>query len=170
MFDNQAKTLRSEPRLPFAPVLSPKDSSKESDPTGDESCPAFGYLRDARDRALALQLRFRDGNSDWFSYSLLSSWRHNPSVGLLLKFTGDLIALVLIRGSNFDAMVNQSSVNLTDRGLQSHRITFIREMDEEELRKVGKGEPTIDRIEVGEFESNEQLREWLQQKAAAFLR
>ena len=62
------------------------------------------------------------------------------------------------RGSNLDALVNQS-VNLTDRGLQRHRITYVREMDEQELRRVGEEGPTIDRIEIAEFESQEELRE-----------
>src|SRR5271168_286462 len=111
---------------------------KDGEPVseGEEGeCPAFGYLRGLNARALAVEFRFRDGNSEWHSYSLLSSWRHNPSVGLLLKFTGDVVTLVFIRGSNLDALVNQA-VNLTDRGFQRHRITFVREMDEDELRKT----------------------------------
>jgi hypothetical protein len=51
------------------------------------------------------------------------------------------------------------AVTLTDRGLQRHRILWVREMDEQELRQVGQRGPTIDRIEVAEFESQEELRE-----------
>jgi hypothetical protein len=76
---------------------------------------------------------------------------------------------VLIRGSNLGAPVN-NSVNLTDRGLQRHRIVWVREMDDLELRRAGKGEPTIDRIEVAECESNEAVTEWLNQHAPAFVR
>ncbi len=115
-------------------------------------------------------MRFRNGNSEWFPYSLLGPWRYNPSAGLLLKFTGDLVTLVLIRGSNLNAPVNQDAINLTNRGLQRHRITWIREMDEEELRRVGEGGPTIDRIEVAEFESQEQLNQWLKKNGPAFVR
>ena len=140
------------------------------DKAEEESCRAFGYLRGLHERALALELRFRTGNSEWFPYSWLGPWRHNPSVGLLLKFTGDVVSLVLIRGSNLDALVNDSGVNLTDRGLQRHRIVWIREMDEEELRKAGEGEPTIDAIEVAEFDSQEEQRAWLEKYAPAFLR
>ena len=78
------------------------------------------------------------------------------------------MTLVLIRGSNLDALVKQS-VNLTDRGFQRHRILWVREMDEAELRKAGKGEPTIDRIEVAEFESHEELQEWLKKTAPSFV-
>ena len=66
------------------------------------------------------------------------SWQFNPSAGLLLKFTGDVVTLVLIRGSNLDALVKDGAINLTDRGFQRHRIIWVREMDEEELRKVGE--------------------------------
>jgi len=160
---------RRNPHLDSLAGRLPKaDDHKEKDE--EESCPAFGYLRGIRERALAIELRFRNGNSEWFPYAWLGPWRHDPSVGLLLKFTGDMVTLVLIRGSNLDALVNQSGVNLTDRGLQRHRIVWIREMEEEELRKAKQGEPTIDRIEVAEFESQQEMRAWLNKVAAVFVR
>src|SRR5262249_1682251 len=102
-------------------------------------------------------------------YSLLGPWRFNPSVGLLLRYSGDNVTLVLIRGSNLDAVVNDS-VNLTDRGFQRHRILAVREMDEGALQSARKGEPTIDRIDIGELESAEEQRVWLAKLAPAFLR
>ncbi len=136
-----------------------------------ESCAAFGFMRGLEQRAVSVEFRFRDGNSDGFSYSLLGAWRHNPSVGLLLKFSGgDALTYVLIRGSNLDALLEGKEINLTDRGFQRHRITFVREMDEEELQKAGQGEPTIDRIEVGEFDSHEADEEWLKALAPGFVR
>jgi hypothetical protein len=157
------------PYLASAPGRLPMDRDKEKDDAPEESCPAFGYLRGLHDRALAIELRFRNGNRDYFSYSHLASWRYNPSVGLLLKFTDDLVTFVLIRGSHLDALVKQS-VNLTDRGFQRHRILWVREMDEMQLQRAGKGEPMIDRIEVAEFETQEEQRAWLQKAAPAFLR
>jgi hypothetical protein len=147
----------------------PKEQQAEKDAPEEESCPAFGYLRGIKDRALAVEFRLRDGNSEWYSYSLLASWQHNPSAGLLLKFTGDVVTLVLIHGSNLGAVLPERGINLTDRGLQRQRITFVREMDDAELRRSGRGEPTIDCIEVAEFESQEELREWLKKNAPAFL-
>jgi hypothetical protein len=141
----------------------------EKEDDDEEMCPAFCSLRGIRDRALALELQFRDGNREWLSYSLLASFRHNPSVGLLLKFTSDLVSLVLIRGSNLDLPVGQNGIHLTG-GLQRHRITRVREMDEEELRKAGDGEPTIDRIEVAEFETQEEVQAWLKKVAPVFVR
>lgn len=136
----------------------------------EESCPAFGFLRGLDARALAVEFRLRTGDSEWFAYSCLASWRFNPSVGLLLKFTSDVASLVLIQGSNLEAPVAQAQVNLTDRGLQRHRIVSIREMDEDELRKARKGEPTIDRIDIAEFETVQEQREWLKARAPAFVR
>ena len=135
-----------------------------------DACPAFGYLRGTRDRALALELRFRDGDSEWLPYSHLTGWRYNPSVGLLLKYTADLVTLVLIRGSNLDAAVGTGAVNLTDQGLPRHRVLWVREMDEGELRAVGDRGPTIDSIEVAEFESHQALTEWLGKTAPVFCR
>jgi hypothetical protein len=112
----------------------------------EESCPAYGFLWGLHERALALRFVFRSGNSACLSYSLLALWEFNPSAGLLLKFTGgDLVTLVAVHCSNLDALVN-GSVNLTDRGLARHRITYVREMDEDELRKVGEGGPHRRRV------------------------
>lgn len=135
-----------------------------------DACLAFGYLRTPRERALALELRFRDGDSECLSYAHLVGWRFNPSVGLLLKYTADLVTLVLIRGSNLDAPVGSGEINLTDRGLQRHRVLWIREMDEGELRAMGDRGPTIDRIDVAEFESHADLKDWLKSQAPVFLR
>jgi hypothetical protein len=139
-------------------------------PGEEGSCCAFGFLRGLDARALAVEFRSRTGNSDWFAYSCLVWWRFNPSAGLLLKFTtGDGVSLVLIHGSNLDAPVGGASVNLTYRGFQRHRILWVREMDEDELRRAGKGEPTVDRIDVAAFDSQEKLREWVSQMAPAFV-
>ena len=48
-------------------------------------------------------------------------------------------------------------MTLMDRGLQRHRITFVREMDEDELRKAEENEPTIDSIEMAECETQEEV-------------
>ena len=69
--------------------------------------------------------------------------------------------LVLIRGSNLDRPLNEGSINLTHAGLQRHRVLWVREMNEEECRQVGEKGPTIDSIEVAEFETHSDLKEWL---------
>jgi hypothetical protein len=128
------------------------------------------YLRGIRERADAVQFRFKNGDSSWFPYSSLGNWKYNPSEGLLLKFSGDVVYLVLIQGSNLDKPLSDSNTNLTTSGLQRHRIVWMREMTEEEIRQVGDTAPTIDRIEVAEFESQAALKEWLSKNAPAFVR
>lgn len=123
-------------------------------------CRAFGHLRGLQDKALAVRFIFRDGRCVCLPYSSLGPWGHRPSAGLLAKFTGDLAVLVLIRGSNLEAPVSGAAVNLTDRGLQRHRIVWVKECDEDDLRRAGEGEPTVDRIEVVAFGSQEKLSGW----------
>jgi hypothetical protein len=158
-------------RNPPPPGRSGILQSKEADAEESEvSRRAFGYLRGIRDHSAAVEFRFRDGNSMWFPYSWLGTWRYNPSEGLLLKFSGDLVYLVLIRGSNLDRPLKEGAVTLIHAGFQRHRLVWVREMTEEEIRLVGETEPTIDSIEVAEFESHAALKEWLSKKAPEFLR
>jgi hypothetical protein len=65
-------------------------------------------------------------------------------------------------------LINESSINLTHGGLQRHRVLWLREMSEEGIRQVGETGPTIDSIEVAEFESHDALKQWLSKKASAF--
>jgi hypothetical protein len=131
---------------------------------------AFGYLRGIRDAAAAVEFRFRDGNSRWFNYAWLGTWQYNPSDGLLLRFTGDLVYLVLIKGSNLDKPLTEGAINLTHAGLQRHRVVWVREMSEEEIRQVGETAPTIDSIDVAVFESNDELKKWVSTHAPGFTR
>jgi hypothetical protein len=136
---------------------------------GEGACAAFGYLRGIKDSAYSIEFRFSDGNSTWFPYSWLGNWTFNPSEGLLLKFSGDLVYLVLIRGSNLDKPLPEGSVNLTRAGLQRQRVIWLREMSEDDIRSIGEDGPTIDRIEVAQFESHQELKDWLSERAPGFL-
>jgi hypothetical protein len=147
----------------------PVPPSKDGDGGGEDSCAAFGYLRGIRDSSASVEFRLRSGNSMWFPYSWLGPWRYNPSEGLLLKFSGDVVYLVLIRGSNLDKPLADGSINLTRAGLQRHRVLWVREMTDEEIERVGDTGPTIDSILIGEFTDHESRREWLKANAPAFL-
>jgi hypothetical protein len=136
----------------------------------EASCNAFGYLRGLREHSAAVELRFRSGNSMWFPYSWLGTWQFNPSEGLLLKFAGDVVYLVLIRGSNIDKPLAEGVINLTHAGLQRHRVMWIREMSNYEICAVGGTAPTIDSIKVAEFESHADLNAWLTKHAPEFSR
>src|SRR5438105_4358655 len=144
--------LHAEGKPPLAP--------KKEDAEEEISCGAFGYLRGIRDLPGSVEFRFRDGNSIWFPYGWLGPWKYNPSVGLLLKFSGDQIYLVLLRGSNLDKPLNEGAINLTTGGLQRNRVVWIREMPEADIRQVGDSGPTVDRIQIGEFDSQAAQQEW----------
>jgi hypothetical protein len=154
---------------PAGPASAAPTKEAEAE-AGESSCGAFGYLRGLRDQSAALELRFRNGNSTWFPYTWMGNWQYNPSDGLLLKFTGDLVYIVLIRGSNLDRPLNEGAINLTHAGLQRHRVLWIREMSRYEICAIGGHAPTIDSIEVAEFESNAALQEWLGEHAPEFVR
>jgi hypothetical protein len=57
----------------------------------------------------------------------------------------------------------------TKGALSTELLFWIREMGDEEIRQVGDAGPTIDSIKVQEFESNAEHKEWLKQRAPAFL-
>ena len=163
---HQDRYRRNPPPAGLNAILQSKETEPEQ---GEASCGAFGYLRGIRDQSAAVEFRFRDGNSMWFPYNWLGTWQYNPSEGLLLKFSGDLVYLVLIRGSNLNKPLNEGAIDLTHAGLQRHRVLWVREMSEEETRQVGEKGPTIDSIQVAEFESHDALKEWVRKKAPAFL-
>jgi hypothetical protein len=128
----------------------------------EDTCGAFGYLRGIRERALSIEFRFADGNSEAFPYSWLGPVKYNPSAGMLIKFVGDLVYLVLIEGSNLNALVNET-VNLYDRGIQRHRISWVREMTRPEQERTGEGEPSVERIRIVSHRPDDEPKgaEWL---------
>jgi hypothetical protein len=171
MHDDRTPTYQERLRGILHPERSPSGPAKADADADvvDDSYPAFGYLRGIRDSSSAIEFRFRDGSCTYFPYSALGMWKYDPSEGLILKFGGDLYYLVLIRGSNLDKPVNEGAINLTRGGLQRHRVLWIREMSEDEIKQVGDAGPTIDSIEVAELDSPEAVKEWLAKKAPAFL-
>lgn len=157
------------PHLAGLSARPPRAPEKPKEEADEAACPAFGFLRGTKDRALMIEFRLGTGDTVTLPYSWLGPVRFNPSVGLLLKFTGDVVTLVLIRGSNLDAAVGGGAVNLTNRGLHRHRILWVREMTPDEARAAGKAEPTVDSIQVAEFESHADLTRWLADTAPALV-
>ena len=165
-YQDRFRSMLNTDRLPGDPPPHEVDADDlEASPGA-----AFGYLRGIRDHASCVELRFRNGTSRWFPYSWLGPWQHDPSEGLLLKFSGDLTYLVLIKGSNLDLPLKAGGSNLTSGGLQRQRVLWIREMTKEEIANIGERAPTIDSIEVAELESPAEAKEWLQKRAPTFLR
>jgi hypothetical protein len=134
---------------------------------GVASCKAFGYHLQP-EHLTGVELRFLTGDSMWFPYGWLGTCRHIPSEGLLLKFSGDLVYLVLIRGSNLDRGIDGKAIDLIRSGLQRHHVLWLQEMTPKEIQQVGETGPTIASIEVGEFESHAALKEWIGKHAPAF--
>lgn len=164
---HQERLLRNSPPAGIKEILQSKDEEPDN---GEAACVAFGYLRGIRDTGASVEFRLRDGTSMFFPYSSLGPWQYHPSDGLLLTFTGTVVYLVLIRGANLGKLLKEGSIDLIHAGLQRHRILWVREMAEEEIQQVGDTGPTIDSIEVQEFESNAKAKEWFRKKAPAFLR
>jgi hypothetical protein len=148
----------------------PSKSRDARDEPEEGSCAAFGYLRGLHERSLGVEMRFRSGNRDWHPYSLLGSWRFNPSVGMLLKFTSDVVTLVLIRGSNLDQPTDAGGVDLIERGIGRQRVLWVREMEAEEIRQLGKREPIVDGIKIASFQSQEDVETWTSRFAPEFVR
>lgn len=170
---NDKTTYQDRLRSILQPDKHPGDAARhevDADDLAASPGAPFGYLRGIEDKAAAVELRFRDGTSRWFPYGWLGPWQYDPSEGLLLKFSGDLVYLVLIKGSNLDRPLKDGGANLTTSGLQRHRILWIREMKKQEIDNVGDHGPTIDRIEVAELETQAEVKDWLKKKAPAFLK
>ena len=156
-------SLRGKGTLP-RPAADSGRGNAAADPSSDEEeCLAFGYLRGIRDRALSIEFRFADGNSQAFPYTWLGTMQYQPSTGILLKFMADQLYLVLLEGSNLNALVN-GSVSLYDRGIQRHRVTWVREMSRQEAANVRDGEVAVRCIRMLTYRQGEEPKAvgWLQ--------
>ena len=49
-------------------------------------------------------------------------------------------------------------------------MIWVREMTEEEIQDIGDNGPAIDSIEVAEFDSQKAVKDWVRNKAPAFVR
>jgi hypothetical protein len=155
--------LRGRGTLPRPAADSGRGNAAADLNLDEEECRAFGYLRGMRDRALSIEFRFADGHSLAFPYTWLGTMQYQPSAGLLLKFNGDEITLVLLEGSNLNALVN-GSVSLYDRGIQRHRVTWVREMPRHEAAKAGEGDVAIRCIRMVSYPHGGEPKgvEWLE--------
>jgi hypothetical protein len=157
--------LERNPSTGLRGILQGKEQEADR---GMACCKAFGYHL-GPENLTGVDLRFLNGDSLWFPYGWLGTCWHIPSEGLLLKFSGDLVYLVLIHGSNLDRGIDGKATDLIHAGLQRHHVLWLREMTPAEIREVGETGPTIDKIEVGEFETHAAVKEWLKEKAPAFV-
>ncbi|VTS00429.1 Uncharacterized protein (Fragment) OS=Blastopirellula marina DSM 3645 GN=DSM3645_27907 PE=4 SV=1 [Gemmata massiliana] len=115
----------------------------EDDPDACEDCGAFGLLRGVKERALMLDLRFRNGNREALPYALLERVSFDPSEGLTLRFLG---AVVTARGRNL-ARPSSSGVTLLD-GIHRYRVSWIGEVDELHAALKPADAVVVNRIEI----------------------
>jgi hypothetical protein len=89
-----------------------------------EDFQSFGWLRGIRDRALMLELRFRNGNIVSLGYPWLERAEFDPSEGIVLQFGGRSIR---ITGNHLNSEI-RPSIRLF-AGIVRHRVTWIQESE-----------------------------------------
>jgi hypothetical protein len=107
-------------RLVTKPDLSTPRRADELEETEDLN--TFGWLRGVRDRALMLELRFRDGNLVSLGYPWLERAVLDASTGILLQFGNRIVRIV---GRNLNS-VERPGVRLY-AGIIRHRVPWIQE-------------------------------------------
>jgi hypothetical protein len=117
---------------------------------------AFGFLRGIRDRALNVEFRrAEEGDEVSFPYGWLGPTRYHPSVGIQMLFAGSELFLVTLRGRNLNA--DLTGANLYP-WLLRHRVTWCRELTQEESRTLPDTACVIERIEIQVVSSEEAAR------------
>jgi hypothetical protein len=114
-----------------------EDSSDNlpAEPESLDDLGAFGWLRGARDRAIMLELRKKDGNVLAVGYAWLERAEYDPSVGITLHVVGKTIH---IKGRNLNAEL-RPNLRLF-QGITRHRVPWIQEADQPTMMESqGKG-------------------------------
>jgi hypothetical protein len=104
---------------------------------------AFGWLRGVQDRALMLEIRHKDGRVTAKGYSWLQSAEFDPSEGITLNFSGEMIR---ISGRNLNAEP-RPNVRLF-AGILRHRVPWIQEADEPAILEAPKDAVVIENVKV----------------------
>jgi hypothetical protein len=112
----------------------------ESEAVDDLGC--FGWLRGARERAVAVELRRKDGSIRAIGYAWIEQMDFDPSDGIVLHCGGRQIR---IRGRNLNA---EAKPNLRlFQGLARHRVPWIQEADEPAAMGAAKDATVIESVE-----------------------
>lgn len=107
-----------------------------------ESCEAFGWLTNERDRAIMIEFRHANGDITALAYPLLESARFNPSAGMTLSFSGTKVTIV---GTNLNSEV-RPDLRLFE-AITRHRVVWVQEADSKNA-EASATEPVIDEISV----------------------
>lgn len=115
------------------PEESSQNGAEESEQLEDHG--VFGYLRGARDRALMLELRKKDGNVQAVGYAWLERAEFDASEGITLHMAGRTIR---IKGRNLNGEI-RPNVQLF-QGITRHRVPWLQEADQATaMESRGKG-------------------------------
>jgi hypothetical protein len=117
-------------------------SLAEAEGEGLDDYGAFGWLRGARDKAIMLELRKRDGSVRAFGYAWLQEVDLDPSKEIILCFPCGKIRIV---GRNLN-IETKPDIRLF-QGITRHKVPFIQEADEVMSMKARDGDTLIERIE-----------------------
>ena len=131
-------------RVPDIFGLKRKDGGAGSaDGEAADDLGAFGWLRGVQDRALMLEIRHKDGRVTAKGYSWLQSAEFDPSEGITLNFSGEMIR---ISGRNLNAEV-RPNIRLF-AGILRHRVPWIQEADGATVHEAPKDAIVIEVVKV----------------------
>jgi hypothetical protein len=131
-------------RVPDIFALKRKDGGAASaDGEAADDLGAFGWLRGVQDRALMLEIRHKDGRVTAKGYSWLQSAEFDPSEGITLNFSGEMIRIL---GRNLNAEP-RPNVQLF-AGILRHRVPWIQEADEPTAMEAPKHTVVIEEVNV----------------------
>jgi hypothetical protein len=119
-----------------------QEGDADSDLDGTEDLFAFGWLRGARDRAIALEMRKKDGHILAINYSWIERFEFEPSEGITLHAGGQKIYM---RGRNLNAEVRPNLRLFT--GLCRHRVAWVLEADRPAKLRADGTATVIEQIE-----------------------
>jgi hypothetical protein len=126
----------------YTPKLVDADQPEEQTGIPDD-LGAFGLLRGTHDRALMLELRFKDGKRRALGYAWLHDAEFDPSEGITLHFGG---RKVKISGRNLNAEI-RPNVRLF-QAIVRHRVPWIQEADAPAALLAARDALLIDEIVV----------------------
>ncbi|HEY4313333.1 MAG TPA: hypothetical protein VGN12_28040 [Pirellulales bacterium] len=109
----------------------------------------FGFLRGIYDRALMLELRFKDGRRFALGYAWLHQAEFDASRGMSLSFGGRKVTII---GQNLNAEI-RPNIRLFDAVLR-HRVPWIQEASAPAALRAGRAALIIEKLEVSGGQSS----------------
>jgi hypothetical protein len=125
----------------FAAAAEPQAADSEQ----EVNAGAFGFLRGARERALMLEFRLKDGNSKAYSYALLDRATFDASDGIRLRFSSEEVR---VTGQALKGGSGSGAASLFELILR-HKATWIQESSRADYLQTQPGSPIVESISIG---------------------